>query len=65
MKAMSIRPKSVRVWWALVGVFAALALIFALAFWGLSRQTHRMAGDACVEGGGTWDPTRGVCAHYR
>lgn len=52
-------------WWTLIGVFALLGAIFALAFWGLTRQTHRMAGDACVESGGTWDPTRGVCAHNR
>jgi hypothetical protein len=65
MTEMSIRPRSPRVWWTLIGVFALLGAIFALAFWGLTRQTHRRAGDACVESGGTWDPTRGVCAHNR
>jgi|GEM_PF-6063811 len=62
---MSIKPKSARVWWVLTGIFAVLGALFALASWGLYRQTHRLASDACAEQGGSWDVVQKLCIHNR
>lgn len=59
------RPQRARIFWTLAGIFVLLGALFGLAFWGLRGQTHRMANDACLDQGGTWDSARGLCVHNR
>lgn len=54
----SIRPRSAKVWWTLLGIFLGLTAIFGAAFYGLTREMPR---SRCVSLGGHWDPQTQSC----
>jgi hypothetical protein len=54
----SLKPKSAKVWWALLGVFVALALMWGAALYGVMHAAPR---SACVSSGGEWNPDTETC----